>query len=89
MKKIRLDADELRVLSFDTGAARVGGRTVEGYGDLVVATGEEREITTKSDDTRRYTCAPSIEDTACTHDHTCSPTACGISCDPYCVPDTV
>jgi len=82
MKKIRLNVEELDVLSFEAGAIRFRGRTVEGYGDAVGIGIEKRG------DSLAYTCEPSLGDTACTHDATCSPTACGISCDPYCVPDT-
>jgi|GEM_PF-2760209 len=82
MKKIRLNVEELDVLSFDAGGSRFGGRTVQAHGDAV-------EIgIVKTGDSLAYTCEPSLGDTACTQDATCSPTACGISCDPYCVPDT-
>jgi hypothetical protein len=84
MKKIRLNVEELDVLSFDAGAIGFRGQTVQAYGDAVEA-GLGRDV---PGDTLRYTCEPSLGDTACTHDATCSPTACGISCDPYCVPDT-
>jgi hypothetical protein len=87
MKKIRLNVEELDVLSFDTGGIRFRGRTVEGYGDLV-GIGIGDNVTVKAGDSLAYTCEPSLGDTACTQDATCSPTACGISCDPYCVPDT-
>jgi hypothetical protein len=87
MRKIRLDAEELDVLSFDTGAVARYGRTVDGHENVtetvIIETGP-----VKTADTRRYTCEPSLADTACTQDATCSPTACGISCDPYCIPDT-
>ena len=83
MKKIKLNVEELDVLSFEAGATRFRGRTVEAYGDVVEIGGP-----VKTGDTLRYTCEPSLGDTGCTQDATCSPTACGISCDPYCVPDT-
>ena len=86
MKKIRLNVEELDVLSFDAGATRFRGRTVEAYGDVVGIGIEDGPV--KTGDTLRYTCEPSLGDTGCTKDATCSPTACGISCDPYCVPDT-
>lgn len=91
MKKIglRLDADDLRVVSFDTGAAGSAPRTVEAYGarktdDTPVLETHSRTCEPSVDDTRRYTCVPSLGDTACTYDHTCEPTACAITCDPYC-----
>ena len=83
MKKIRLNVEALDVASFDAGPIHFGGRTVQGYGDGVEIGGPVR-----TGDTLRYTCEPSLGDTACTQDDTCSPTACGISCDPYCIPDT-
>jgi len=86
MKKIRLNVEELDILSFEAGASRFGGRTVQGYGDAVGIGIEDGPVNTG--DTLRYTCEPSLGDTACTQDATCSPTACGISCDPYCIPDT-
>jgi hypothetical protein len=78
MLKIKLNVEELDVLSFEAGEIQSRGRTVEGYADAVRFGG----------DSLAYTCEPSLGDTACTQDDTCSPTACGISCDPYCVPDT-
>ena len=83
MKKIRLNVEELDVVSFDAGAIGFSGRTVQAYGDMVEIVGP-----VKTRDSLRSTCEPSLGDTGCTQDNTCSPTACGISCDPYCVPDT-
>jgi hypothetical protein len=84
MKKIRLNVEELDVVSFDAGAIGIRGCTVRAYGGDVVEIGGP----VKTGDSLRYTCEPSLGDTACTQGDTCSPTACGISCDPYCVPDT-
>jgi hypothetical protein len=87
MKKIRLNVEELDVVSFDAGAIRFRGRTVQGYGDAVeIGIGDNGPV--KTGDSLRYTCEPSLGNTACTQDATCSPTACGISCDPFCIPDT-